>query len=139
MTNTLVKKRLDYIDIAKALGMLTIMWGHIAANKSVTFVYAFHIPLFFFLSGMVFVQYKYPDFKSFVKRRIQTLIVPYIIYSFITWTIWALFSYATHARADSYWMPLMQTFIAQGSEGYLVHNVPLWFVSCLFVVELAYY
>ena len=43
------KKRLDYIDIAKALGMLTIMWGHIAAGKSVTFVYSFHIPLFFFL------------------------------------------------------------------------------------------
>jgi drug/metabolite transporter (DMT)-like permease len=36
-------------------------------------------------------------------------------------------------------MPLLQTFIAQGSEGYLVHNVPLWFVSCLFVIELAYY
>lgn len=139
MADTLLKKRLDYIDIAKALGMLIIMWGHIAVSKSVTFVYAFHIPLFFFLSGMVFVQDKYPDFKSFVKRRIQTLIIPYIIYSFITWAIWALFSYATHAKVDSYWMPLLQTFIAQGSEGYLVHNVPLWFVSCLFMVELAYF
>ncbi len=136
---TVEKKRLDYIDIAKALGMLTIMWGHIAINKSVVFVYAFHIPLFFFLSGMVFVQDKYPDFKSFVKRRIQTLIVPYIIYSFITWAIWAVFSYVTHANVDSYWMPLAETFIAQGSEGYLVHNVPLWFVSCLFVMELSYY
>ena len=87
MADTLIKKRLDYIDIAKALGMLIIMWGHIAVSKSVTFVYAFHIPLFFFLSGMVFVQDKYPDFKSFVKRRIQTLIIPYIIYSFITWAI----------------------------------------------------
>lgn len=139
MTNTLVKKRLDYIDIAKALGMLTIMWGHIAVGKSVTFVYAFHIPLFFILSGMVFTQNKYPDFKSFVKRRIQTLIIPYIIYSFITWAIWAMFSYVTHVKVESYWMPLLQTFIAQGSEGYLVHNVPLWFVSCLFVVELVYY
>lgn len=139
MADKLAKKRLDYIDIAKALGMLTIMWGHIAISKSVTFVYAFHIPLFFFLSGMVFVREKYPDFKSFVKRKIQTLITPYIIYSFITWAIWALFSFATHAKVDSYWMPLLQTFIAQGSEGYLVHNVPLWFVSCLFVVELAYY
>lgn len=133
------KKRLDYIDITKALGMLTIMWGHIAVGKSVTFVYTFHIPLFFFLSGMVFVQDKYPDFWSFVKRRIQTLIIPYIIYSFITWAIWAVFSYISHAKVDSYWMPLLETFVAQGSEGYLVHNVPLWFVSCLFVVELAYF
>lgn len=133
------KKRIDYIDVTKALGMLAIMWGHIAVGKSVTFVYTFHIPLFFFLSGMVFVQDKYPDFWSFVKRRIQTLIVPYIIYSFITWAIWAVFSYVSHAKVESYWMPLLETFIAQGSEGYLVHNVPLWFVSCLFVVELTYY
>lgn len=139
MVEAVVKKRLDYIDIAKALGMLTIMWGHIAIGKTVTFVYTFHIPLFFFLSGMVFVQDKYPDFMSFVKRRIQTLIVPYIIYSFITWAVWAMFSYFTHAKVANYWMPLLETFIAQGSEGYLVHNVPLWFVSCLFVVELSYY
>ena len=138
-STTLKKQRLDYIDIAKALGMLIIMWGHIAVGKSVTFVYAFHIPLFFFLSGMVFVQDKYPDFLSFIKRRIQTLIVPYIIYSFITWAIWVVYSYVSHAEVDSYWMPLIETFIAQGSEGYLVHNVPLWFVSCLFVVELAYF
>ena len=133
------QSRYDYIDIAKALGMLTIMWGHIAVGKSITFVYAFHIPLFFFLSGMVFVKDKYPCFGAFVKRRIQTLIIPYFIYSFITWAIWASFSYITHAHVESYWMPLLQTFIAQGSEGYLVHNVPLWFVSCLFVVELGYY
>lgn len=140
MTDTIVKKdRFDYIDIAKAVGMLTIMWGHIAIGKSVTFVYSFHIPLFFFLSGMVFIKDKYKDFGSFVMRRVQTLIIPYIIYSFITWAVWAAFSYATHARVESYWMPLLQTFIAQGSEGYLVHNVPLWFVSCLFVIELAYY
>lgn len=140
MTNSLIKKnRFDYVDIAKAVGMLTIMWGHIATGKSITFVYAFHIPLFFFLSGMVFVKEKYLNFGSFVKRRIQTLIIPYFIYSFITWAIWAVFSYISHAKVDSYWMPLLQTFIAQGSMGYLVHNVPLWFVSCLFLVELAYY
>lgn len=133
------KDRFDYIDFAKAIGMLTIMWGHIAIGKSVAFVYTFHIPLFFFLSGMVFVKDKYKDFGSFVKRRIQSLIIPYFIYSFITWAIWAVFSYATHANVESYWMPLLQTFIAQGSEGYLVHNVPLWFVTCLFVIELAYY
>lgn len=141
MAETITVKRIryDYIDLAKALGMLTIMWGHIAIGKSVTFVYSFHIPLFFFLSGMVFIKDKYRDFGSFVMRRVYTLVIPYIIYSFVTWTIWAAFSYATHAHVESYWMPLLQTFIAQGSQGYLVHNVPLWFVMCLFVIELAYY
>lgn len=133
------QNRIDYIDFAKALGMLTIMWGHIATGVSVRFVYAFHIPLFFFLSGMVFRPDKYISFLPFLKRKVQTLIVPYIIYSVITWAIWATFSYFSHSSVENYWFPLFETLIAQGSEGYLIHNVPLWFVPCLFVVELAYY
>ena len=42
-------------------------------------------------------------------------------------------------NVESYFDPLLQTVIAQGSGGYLVHNVPLWFVTCLFVIEIAYY
>lgn len=36
-------------------------------------------------------------------------------------------------------MPLLQTLIAKGSGGYLVHNVALWFVPCLFMVDCIYY
>ena len=133
-------KRLDYIDFAKAFGMLLIVWGHIRLGDwSNAFVYAFHIPLFFFLSGMVFSKKRYPDFKSFLLKRVNSLIKPYIVFSVLTWIVWAAFSYVTHANVDSYWMPLAETFIAQGSGGFLLHNVPLWFVTCLFVVEIIYY
>ena len=136
MANT---DRVNYIDLAKGLGMLTIIWGHIHSGLSNTIVYAFHIPLFFFLSGLVFSPGRYDNFGVFLKRRWKGLLFPYLIFSFVTWLVWAAYSYATHAPVESYWMPLLQTFIAQGSEGYLVHNVPLWFVLCLFSVELIYY
>ena len=59
-------KRLDYNDLAKAFGMLAIIWGHIRLTGwSNAFVYAWHIPLFFFLSGMVFNKCKYADFRTF--------------------------------------------------------------------------
>lgn len=132
-------KRLDYIDLAKGLGMLTIMWGHIHTGVSTQLVYAFHIPLFFFLSGLVFSRQRYANFGVFLKKRWKGLIFPYIVFSVLTWAVWAAYSYVTHASVESYWMPLLQTFIAQGSEGYLVHNVPLWFVMCLFSVEVIYY
>ena len=134
------KKRIDYIDIAKGLGMMTIIWGHIMyAGISNAIVYAFHIPLYFFLSGLVFSRERYASFVEFVIKRVKCLLFPYIIFSFLTWIPWAAFSYVSHAQVDSYWMPLLQTFIAQGSDGYLIHNVPLWFVTCLFVVEVSYY
>lgn len=132
--------RLDYIDIAKGLGMLTIIWGHIClSGLSHAIVYAFHIPLFFFLSGLVFAPQKYVSFGVFLKKRLKGLLIPYVVYSVLTWIVWACYSYLTHAQVNSYWMPLLQTLIAQGSEGYLVHNVPLWFVMCLFLVQVIYY
>lgn len=138
--NKTMAKRIDYIDIAKALGMLTIMWGHIhLSGWSFAFVYSFHIPLFFFLSGMVFDKNRYSNFKEFLKKKTKSLFIPYVIFSFVFWAVWALFSYLTKANVDSYWMPLAETFIAQGSGGFLVHNVPLWFVTCLIVVEALYY
>lgn len=133
-------KRLEYNDLAKAIGMLTIMWGHIRLGDwSNSFVYAWHIPLFFFLSGMVFDRARYDNFKSFIIKKVKSLLIPYVIFSVLTWIIWAAFVFVTHSEVDSYWMPLIETIIAQGSGGFLVHNVPLWFVTCLFVIEIMYY
>lgn len=134
------RQRLDYIDVAKGLGMLTIVWGHICLRGlSNSIVYSFHIPLFFFLSGLVFLPNRYACFGEFLKKRLKGLLIPYAVFSFLTWIVWLMYSLATHADVESYWMPLLQTLIAQGSEGYLVHNVPLWFVMCLFSVEVIYY
>ena len=134
------KKRVEYIDIAKGFGMMTIIWGHIMyAGISNAIVYSFHIPLYFFLSGLVFSHARYASFKEFAVKRAKGLLFPYFIFSFLTWVLWAAFAYLSHKQVDSYWMPLLQTFIAQGSDGYLVHNVPLWFVTCLFVVEIVFY
>ena len=133
-------KRIASIDIAKGVGMMFIMWGHIMRFGITNhWVYVFHIPLFFFLSGLVFSYEKYGSFRVFLKRKFHTLLIPYFIYSVVTWVIWALYSFFTHADIESYWMPLLQTFIAQGSAGYLIHNGTLWFVTCLFVVECLYW
>ena len=48
-----MKKRVEWIDIAKFLGIFAIYLGHFgdSAGHAFTFVFAFHVPLFFFLSG----------------------------------------------------------------------------------------
>lgn len=126
--------------MAKTIGMLTIIWGHIYYGRtSSAFVYAFHIPLFFVLSGMVFDKSRYSSFGVFLKKKFKSLLLPYAVFSFLTWIIWVVYAFVIHDNVENYWMPLLQTVIAQGSEGYLVHNVPLWFVMCLFSMEVIYY
>ena len=137
MTET---KRYDYLDIAKGLGILAVVWAHIMlVGWSHKVIYAFHMPLFFFISGMLFRREKYSSFGQFVRKRAKRLLVPYLVYSIVTWGIWAAFRWVRHDPVDSYLAPLLQTIIAQGSGAFMVHNSALWFVPCLFVVELMYW
>ena len=138
-TNNRSMNRIDYIDMSKGIGMLAIIWGHIMLTGwSNALVYSFHIPLFFFLSGMMFDRKKYPTFGLFIKRRTKSLLIPYVMFSFVTWVLWASLNILQHNKVN-FFRPLLQTVLAQGSGGFLVHNVPLWFVTCLFVVEALYY
>lgn len=132
--------RYEYIDITKGIGILLVVWAHILlVGWTHRFIYAFHMPLFFFMSGYLFNSVKYHSFKDFLKKRFRRLIIPYLIYSVSTWAIWAIFRYLTHSNVESYFMPLLQTVIAQGSGEFLVHNSALWFIPCLFAVEIIYY
>lgn len=133
--------RVAYLDMLKCLGMFIVVSGHIhtAYGWFSLPIHSFVIPLFFMLSGMTFRRSKFPRFCDFAKHRAKSLLLPYAMFSFITWVFWALYSYLTHAGVASYMMPLLQTVFAQGSGHYLIHNVPLWFIPCLFVVEMIYY
>lgn len=132
--------RFDFIDVAKGMGILMVVWAHILlVGPSHELIYAFHMPLFFFISGMLFKKDKYASFDQFLKQRAKRLFVPYVLYSVGTWCVWAVFRYVSHAEVDSYFMPLLQTIIAQGSGAYMVHNSALWFIPCLFAVEIIFY
>ena len=78
-----MKKRIVWLDIIKGFLILTVMLGHISQTPEwfKIWIYSFHLPLFFFLSGVTLSIEKY-DFKSFVKRKVRTLIVPGLIFDF---------------------------------------------------------
>ena len=131
--------RIMWVDTAKGIGMLAVIWGHIMTTGwSYVVAYAFDIPLFLFLSGMMFNNEKYNSIVKLVSNRVRTLLIPYFVFSVVTWIIWCAYNLVFHKDVD-YIGPLLQTFIAFGSGGYLVHNVALWFVTCLFLIEVIYF
>jgi len=132
--------RVAYLDMLKCLGMFIVVQGHIHTHYG-WFSLPLHcyvIPLYFFLSGLTFRSAKFPTFREFAKHRAKTLLLPYVMLSVITWAFWFGYNTLLHNPIEP-WGPLFQTLIAQGSGGFLVHNVPLWFIPCLFVIESLYY
>lgn len=79
-----MKQRIQWLDIVKGFLILTVMLGHISQTPEWLriWIYSFHMPLFFFLSGITFSIEKY-DFKTFIKRKVRTLIVPGVVFELI--------------------------------------------------------
>ena len=80
-----MSKRIEYLDIAKGIGILLVVLGHNDFEVISVFVqrliYSFHMPLFFFLSGY-FLNAAIPFFE-FVKKRFNSLLKPYLFTIFL--------------------------------------------------------
>ena len=70
-----VDRRMRYLDVAKGIAMICIILGHQGAWVVNRFVFTFHVPIFFLITGY-FTSAKLP-IKEFIKRKARTLLVPY--------------------------------------------------------------
>lgn len=135
-------QRFSIIDVAKGIGILFVVFAHVNFTPELlTYIYSFHMPLFFILSGMVFNGEKYNTFFAFFKRKFYTLICPYFFYYIlamvIKFVIDIFVSGISSELFKDYGLYFVQMFLAQNSS--VVVNDPLWFVPCLFVAEMLYY
>ncbi len=87
-------KRDTSIDICKGLGIMLMVLGHSGIPKvGHDFIYMFHMPLFFFVSGYCFDE-KYQNMPyAFIKRKIKGLWWPYVKYGLLFLLLHNLFCY----------------------------------------------
>ena len=96
------KQRLDFVDLLKGFAIFLMVMGHFLAwtfpsdsNRGVfplfvkDFIYSFHMPLFFFLSGFLVDlkrnEWKSSFFLSLISKRIMTLLVPGLSFCLLFW------------------------------------------------------
>lgn len=128
--------RIEFIDTAKAFGICFVVLGHCVLPQSLRmYIYSFHMPLFFLLSGLTF---KAGNAKEFVKKKAFSLLFPYLLFCFAYFIKDVLIQFVTH---DVDKMALIKEFFGiflciQRSE-FMING--LWFLPCLFVVEILLY
>lgn len=70
--------RLAWVDVAKGLGIILVVIAHVWTRGPVRdLIYAFHMPLFFLLSGYMSRPRPMADFA---KRQLWAMVVPYIAF-----------------------------------------------------------
>lgn len=128
-----INNRKLYIDLCKAYAICFMIWGHSGIPENVAiYMHSFHMPIFFFISGMLFNKKSYRTFRSFFIRKFKGLIVPYIIFgiinAFICYIIYDKYKFIEQLKAI-FTTPAINLEIANA----------LWFLPCIFIVEIAFY
>ena len=125
-----MNQRIAWIDTAKGLGLLMVFFGHLRIPFVSTWVYTFHMPLFFFLSGLVFSNIG-GSYWFFVKKKIRRLIIPYFTLGGVIFIFWCIL-YRIEGRSASDYLLMLGGFFAQK------HFWTVWFLAALFFAEVVY-
>ncbi len=68
---------MEFVDVAKGIAMICIVLGHLGIKGINRFVFTFHVPVFFLISGY-FISAE-EKLSSFIVKKLRTLIVPYYL------------------------------------------------------------
>ncbi len=130
-----------WVDYAKAIGIVLVVYGHVARglfNAGIPMdvplyervdssIYSFHMPLFFFLSGIFFLHSLHRRGSlALAANKMDTILYPYILWSLIQGLTEVWLSRYTNGKVPltevlSLWDPRAQ----------------FWFLYALFLVMLA--
>lgn len=132
-----MKTRIIWIDYVKAMAIFLVVLAHTPLWKPLQdWIYVFHMPVFFFLSGYLFSPSRHPVFGDFAWVRFRQLIIPYASINVVMYLFWLLVGRHVGAEVDdvSWSAPLVAALLGDGPS--MIHDVPLWFFLCLYLVEL---
>ena len=132
-----MKKRIEWIDVAKCFGIFAIFLGHYTgqAGKAYEFVYTHHVALFFVLSGFSESFGTEEDFGKYVVKVIKGLIVPWLMFSVISIVFCNVLLYNNSLQSviENAILVIKGTIKGQ----FLASS--LWFVTCLVVIKLFFF
>lgn len=138
---SLTQKRLEYVDAARGIGIILLVLGHIITICSPLFnwIFSFHMPLFFFLSGMTVSEQHLNHFPAFLVKKLKVRVCGYLL---ITALGFSLCMIIPQYRADmitqvGYQRQLMYVFYRGRPQWLYIGQV--WFLLALFWSELYFY
>ena len=135
-----MEKRISYIDLAKGISISIVMLFHIrgiCTNEiplSPVLFSACMLPPFFLLSGMFFKEEV--SFGAFLRKKVDRLLLPFVFFYIATAVVLPNilhYCFGTQFGTVNGW-PSLWAFVWPGEYP----NIPLWFLWCLFVVNIIF-
>ena len=148
---TRTTRRLDYIDAAKAIGVLLVIYGHTFRESmratyawcdfSYVFVYRFHVSMLFVLSGMGYALTAQANRErpagQFLRKKARSLLLPWLSYAVLIYLLFALLQLLPPVRAllagTAYALrtPVQYAVLLLRNEN--PYSFHLWYLQTLFL------
>lgn len=140
--------RVEFVDAARLIGIFLVYYGHVVerfmhlgnvdAALQYKFIYAFHMPFFFLIAGMVVKDLSAMKPGAFLWSRVTSRVVPFAFFNLLLAAVSLIHKpdfppfpldtwgdYVDAAIATFTWLPYL--------------NVPTWFLMALVSVEIIHY
>lgn len=124
----ITKTRSPEYDIAKGIGVLLVVVGHLPGLPFplLVWIFSFHVPLYFFISGLFVKKDNSEPFSVALKKNLKGLLLPYCVFSLVFILLDVLIR-------DPFSSPKLEVkLFLTGQGGYAV----LWFFFVLFMERL---
>lgn len=133
--------RIESIDVMKGVGILLLLLSHSISGESQlkTWIFSFHMPLFFWCTGYLIVA-NHPHrealkgkLKTLIARKTLSVLVPYVIFSLmIVAYLFLLELLHSHTFDTTAFVEnLLSIATLRGIES-------LWFLPCLLIAEVLF-
>ena len=130
-------QRIEYLDVAKCIGILCIHLGHY--NEGVSWLYPlvwqFHVPLFFFLAGCSETLAHDKPFKTYFMGKVKRLLLP--------WAVFAVFYLVIQSIDKTYDLYTTVGYLTGIFKGCIRNTYDpahaLWFLTCLFCMSILFF
>lgn len=120
-----------WVDIAKGIGIILVFLGHFNIPDTLRAeIYTFHMPLFFFLSGVVFNGDK--PINRFLGDEAKRMIVPYYCWAFFYFVLFKLLVQTVRGQSVNIGKDVY-TYLTMGRKD------TIWFLSALLCVQVMAY
>lgn len=126
-----VNKRESWIDCVKGFSIICVVLAHVNGRENFLYnwIYSFHMPIFFVISGIIFAvksDWKNKRVRELIKKKAIQLLYPYLTFSLLT-ILWIFVSRGT--------LPMLEALkVTITLEGYSA----LWFLPSFFIAEVIF-
>lgn len=136
-----MKGRIEYIDLAKGICIFLVVLHHVEGRMDVhlpfdEYLRVCRMPMYFLLSGIFFKPYK--NFCEFVIKKTNKLLVPFIFFLILSDVCFnlllKLYKHGLNGLNMYDWSLGFYNFFSEK-----IINVPIWFLWCLFVLNILFY